>query len=225
MKRKIIIGDIHGCYDELLELLNQISPAEDDLLISVGDIVDRGPKSLPVFDFFQNRENAIVVMGNHERKHICGSLSLAQRITQYQSGKDYTRMKTGMKDFAYYFEDEDIIIVHAAMLPGVPLPEQKEEILCGTMSGMRQLEHLLNGKKWYEAYDSPKPVIFGHKVMGKRPFAHRNSIFGIDTGACHGGWLTAIIVPGFKIYSVKARENYWSRIKHEGRDQLYTVGI
>jgi len=68
MKRKIIIGDIHGYYDELIGLLNQICPPADDLLISVGDIVDRGPKSLQVIDFFQVRENAVVLTGNHERK-------------------------------------------------------------------------------------------------------------------------------------------------------------
>jgi len=61
--------------------------------------------------------------------------------------------------------------------------------------------------------------------MGKKPFVYQDSIFSIDTSACHGGWLTAITIPAFEIYSVKARENYWSRIKHEGRrDQLRTVG-
>ncbi len=224
MKRKIIIGDIHGCYDELIELLEQIEAVEDDLIISVGDIVDRGPKTLQVFDYFQARKNVVVLMGNHERKHIFGPMSLAQKITRQALGKDYARIRVTMKLFPYYYEDNDIIVVHAALLPGVPLPEQKEEILCGTMGGMRQLKHLLNGEKWYETYDSHKPVVFGHKVMGKNPFVYQDTIFGIDTGACHGGWLTAIVVPGFKIYSVKARENYWSRIKHEGRDSFRSAG-
>ncbi|MBN1697545.1 MAG: hypothetical protein JW881_08540 [Spirochaetales bacterium] len=37
----------------------------------------------------------------------------------------------------------------------------------------------------------------------------------IDTGICHGGYLTADTIPDFKIYSVKAAKNYWSKIKHE----------
>lgn len=225
MNRIIIIGDIHGCYDELLDLLGRIGPAENDLIISVGDIVDRGPKSLQVFDFFQARKNAVVLMGNHERKHIFGPMSLAQKITRQALGKDYARIRVEMKNFPYYYENNDVVVVHAALLPGMPLPEQKEEILCGTMGGMRQLSHRLNRKKWYEIYDGPKPVIFGHKVMGKKPFVYQDTIFGIDTGACHGGRLTAITIPGFKIYSVKARENYWSRIKHAGRERLRTTGL
>ena len=215
MLRKIIIGDIHGCYDELLDLLNQIGPAENDVIISVGDFIDRGPKPVQVFNFFHNRANSIVLMGNHERKHVRGVLSLSQKITRHQFGRDYTKAKSWMMTFPYFIEDNDFIVVHAALQPGVPIKDQQEDILCGTMSGERRLKELLDGKKWNEAYNGTKPVIFGHKVVGKAPLIYKDRIFGIDTGACHGGWLTAITVPEFRIYSVKARENYWSRIKHE----------
>ena len=215
MKRKIVIGDIHGCYDELLDLLDRIGPAEDDLLIPGGDIIDRGPKSVQVFHFFQSQKNAIVLMGNHERKHVRGVLSLSQKITRHQFDRKYTRAKSWMSIFPYFFEDKDVIIVHAALQPGVTMKDQQENILCGTMSGERRLKALLVGKKWNEAYNGIKPVIFGHKVVGKTPLIYKDRVFGIDTGACHGGRLTAITVPEFRVYSVKARQNYWSRAKHE----------
>lgn len=224
MQRKIIIGDIHGCYDELLDLLGQVGLAEDDLLISVGDIIDRGPKSTQVFNFFQSRKRAVVLMGNHERKHVRGLLSLSQKITRHQFGRAYTQAKHLMETFPYFYEDDDVVVVHAALQPGVPLKNQQEEILCGTMSGEKGLKALLNGKKWNEIYNGHKPVIFGHKVIGKTPLIYKGKTFGIDTGACHGGWLTAITVPKFRIFSVKARENYWSRIKHERRYQRLTAG-
>uniref|UniRef100_UPI00286E8F8F metallophosphoesterase n=1 Tax=Chamaesiphon sp. VAR_69_metabat_338 TaxID=2964704 RepID=UPI00286E8F8F len=65
--RSIVIGDIHGCYNELLDLLAKVSISDTDRLISLGDIVDRGADSVKVYDFLKNRPNSIVLMGNHER--------------------------------------------------------------------------------------------------------------------------------------------------------------
>jgi serine/threonine protein phosphatase 1 len=224
MTRKIVIGDIHGCYDELLDLLDRIGPSEDDLLIPVGDIVDRGPKSVQVFDFFQSRKNAVVLMGNHERKHVRDVLSLSQKITRSQFDRNYTKARSWMSTLPYFYEDNDVIVVHAALQPDVSMKDQQEEILCGTMSGERRLKLLLNGEKWFEVYNGTKPVIFGHKVVGQTPLICNGKTFGIDTGACHGGWLTAITVPKFRIYSVKTQQNYWSRIKHEWRFEDLAAG-
>ncbi|MEN7551652.1 metallophosphoesterase [Rapidithrix thailandica] len=68
MRRTIVIGDIHGCYDEFRQLLEQIGVRDEDLIISLGDIVDRGNKSLELYRYFRERKNAIVLMGNHERR-------------------------------------------------------------------------------------------------------------------------------------------------------------
>ena len=172
MHRRIIIGDIHGCYDELLDLLNQISPSEDDLIVSVGDFIDRGPKPVQVFDFFHNRANSIVLMGNHERKHVRGILSLSQRITRLQFGGKYPEARTRMSAFPYFFDDNDFIVVHASLQPGVAMKDQQKEVLCGTMNGEKRLKALLNGKKWVEVYDGTRPAIFGHKVVGKTPLVY-----------------------------------------------------
>lgn len=65
MKMKInIIGDIAGRYDELRLLLNKMPEA--DLVISVGDLVDRGPKSRQVLEWFMNNPKAVAIYGNHE---------------------------------------------------------------------------------------------------------------------------------------------------------------
>ena len=70
VKRTVIIGDIHGCYTELMNLLEKIqySP-ENDRLISVGDLVHKGPKSHKVLQF--SYENKLeVIMGNHDRRFL-----------------------------------------------------------------------------------------------------------------------------------------------------------
>lgn len=71
----VVIGDVHGCYDELLDLLKIIqegaegrSTSTDKILkIFVGDIVNKGPKSRQVLELFmKNREDMLSVRGNHD---------------------------------------------------------------------------------------------------------------------------------------------------------------
>lgn len=61
-----IIADIHGCYDEYLELLDKIVFSEDDDLFVLGDAMDRGTKSISVIQDLMNRSNISYIMGNHD---------------------------------------------------------------------------------------------------------------------------------------------------------------
>ena len=87
--RTIVIGDIHGCYAEMLQLLAKVRIVDADCLISLGDIVDRGADSVKVYDFLKNRPNTIVLTGNHEHKHLRQTLSYAQEIVKLQFGDRY----------------------------------------------------------------------------------------------------------------------------------------
>lgn len=70
--RKIVIGDVHGCLDELRELIGKIGPSQDDHLFFVGDLIDKGPFSSQVVDLVQSiRRNTCrvtLLLGNHEEK-------------------------------------------------------------------------------------------------------------------------------------------------------------
>lgn len=63
---RYIISDIHGCYDEYMELLQKINFSDDDELYILGDAVDRGPEPVKVLQDMMNRPNVIHIMGNHD---------------------------------------------------------------------------------------------------------------------------------------------------------------
>src|SRR4051812_41106074 len=130
MSRHIIIGDIHGCYKELLELLDLVGATDEDIIVSVGDLVDRGPDSAAVLNFFRERcarGRAVVLMGNHERKHVRQVFSYPQEIPRLQFGAEYAAAVEWMSRLPYSHELPECIVVHAALQPGLALAEQKEE--------------------------------------------------------------------------------------------------
>lgn len=210
MKRTFVIGDIHGCFEEFQQLLKQLAIQPEDKLVSVGDIVDRGPGSQALYEFFRDRPNAKVLMGNHERKHARGVLSYSQEIVKVQMGLAYAEFVEWCKDLPYYYETPEAIIVHAFFENGKALAEQKEEVLSGTTSGSKFLTKLYGEESyWQDHYTGGKPIIYGHHVVGDQPKIHNNT-YGIDTGACHAGYLTAIELPTFTIHQVKVKEDHWA---------------
>ena len=108
MQKTLIIGDIHGCHAELLELLAKAGIGDEDLVVSVGDLVDRGPEPGEVVDWFRARENSVVICGNHERKHVRGVLSYSQQITRLQIGARYEEQVRWMAGLPYHWEREDV---------------------------------------------------------------------------------------------------------------------
>ncbi|MBM9499584.1 metallophosphoesterase [Leptospira sp. 201903071] len=207
--KDIVIGDIHGCYDELILLLEEVGYSENDRIISVGDIVDRGPDSVKVYDFFKENPRHIVVMGNHENKHDNHVLSYSQEIVKLQFGDRYQEFLDWIHDLPLYYETESATIVHAAIEPNVPLNEQRKEVLIGSTSGEKYLTNKFDSEDWTNLYKDEKPVIFGHRVLGDGVQIYGDRIYGIETGACFGGFLSAVTLPDFKIFSVRSAKNYW----------------
>lgn len=63
---RYVISDIHGCYDEFIELLDKIHFSDDDELFLLGDLVDRGPKPVKLLQDLMLRANVYTIMGNHD---------------------------------------------------------------------------------------------------------------------------------------------------------------
>jgi hypothetical protein len=218
--RTLVIGDIHGCYAELLELLEKTGPASDDKIIALGDIVDRGPETPQVLDFFQSKLNAASLLGNHERKHLRwyrGELhpALSQRISCQQIGPGYIDAVAWMATLPLFLDLPKAILVHGYLEPGVPLEKQRGRVLTGTMGGESYL-HANYNRPWYELWDSNKPVIVGHLdyLRNGKPFVYQDRVFFIDTSCVHGGCLTGLMLPEFRFYSINSREDHWSRVRN-----------
>ena len=65
------MSDIHGCYDELIKMLEIIDFSSDDSLIIAGDSMDRGPRSFEVLEWMLNvPDNVILLKGNHDVEFI-----------------------------------------------------------------------------------------------------------------------------------------------------------
>jgi serine/threonine protein phosphatase 1 len=136
----LVIGDIHGCFDELQSLLDKVGLTEDDSIVSVGDCVDRGPDTPAVLRFFQENPKALLIMGNHERKHVRANrhevkLARSQKISKIQFGETYPDALAFMSELPLYLDLPDAWIVHGYFEPGRPLWQQRATVLCGTMGG------------------------------------------------------------------------------------------
>lgn len=216
-----VIGDIHGCTTELQELLDKAGVAEDVRIIALGDIVDRGPDSAQVLDFFSNNPSRLSLMGNHERKHVRGArhevrLALSQIISREEFGPAYPQALERMGSFPLYIDLPEAILAHGYLEPGIPLEQQRDTVLCGTMSGDHYLRNQYE-QPWYALYDGEKPLIVGHHdhLHNGQPFIFQDRVFCLDTSCVHGGALTGLLLPEFKIVSIPSRRNYWRETRQK----------
>lgn len=219
----LVVGDIHGCYEELQDLIQKAGLSEDDLIVSIGDCVDRGPDTPAVFRYFKEQKNAQLIMGNHERKHVRASrhevkLARSQIISKMQFGEEYPNALEFMGDLPLYLDLPEALVVHGYFEPGLPVEQQLPSVLCGTMGGDKHLtEHY--SQPWYELYDGSKPILVGHQNYSgtDEPFVYQDRVFGLDTGCVTGKALTGLVLPSYRFVSVPSRANHWLQVR-----RLYT---
>jgi len=211
--RTIVIGDLHGCYDEALELLDAVALKDDDRLIFVGDLVDRGPKPRECVELAMEHE---CVLGNHEEKHLQQRKSPDERLST-----DHLRTRRALEDRHYeYFAKLPLAIslpefgagvIHAGAMPNVALADQEPYHLlhaqCIEPPARKSFWPSKAPKThtfWTHHWRGPERLIFGHTVID-RPLVLKYAI-GIDTGCAFGLTLTALVLPGFSLVSVKSRQ-------------------
>jgi len=194
---------VHGCLAELEELLAVASIGDDDAVIFVGDLIARGPDSPGVLDLVKCI-NAKSVQGNHERK------LLQAYTTERQSGqsmklaaghRQLLRVLTPeqwavIESMPFYLElpQHQACVVHAGVLPGLPMARQDPWVL----THIRSLDP--NGRpspdtsymRWSQSYRGPTHIVFGHSAQIGIQFAEYAT--GLDSGCVYGGRLTGLLL-------------------------------
>ena len=216
--RTIVVGDIHGCFDELQKLLSRIHFTDRDELISIGDLVDRGPNPKEVLSFFMNTPNARAIMGNHEDKHIRifdGELdpSYSQEICKVQLGAFYEEAIRYMRSLPLYLKRGNYWLVHAGLLPNLhPKDQPRNTLLRGRMPWMKSSYDKSFGG-WWKHYTGATPVVYGHTVF--HDVHIENNTFGLDTGVCHGQRLSAMILEDKTFVQVESSQDHWKKLREQ----------
>jgi len=172
-----VVGDVHGSRETLEALLATLGLNDDDLVVFVGDLVRKGPDSPGVIDIVRDDPRLVSVRGNNEQKIVRGD-------------KDPEWLRDG--DRAYFeslpvvISFDDALVVHGGVDPTRPLEAHTEEELL-TMRSPNGGGY--DGPFWYDDYDGPYRVFFGHTVHDHP--AEREYAVGLDTGCVYGGALTA----------------------------------
>lgn len=214
--RRLIIGDVHGHYDGMMKLLEQLAPGKDDRVYFLGDLIDRGPKSAQVVEFVKNSPYRCL-MGNHEQLMLnalpdVGKNTSAWQAWLYSGGhstiasyqevaimpRDHLQW---MRSLPVFLDLGDVWLVHAGINPHLPLSQQTEAQFCWIRREFHNIP---------KPYFNDKLIIIGHTITftfdGVEPgsLVQGQGWLGIDTGVYHAksGWLTGLDIDNHKVYQV-----------------------
>ena len=225
-RRLVIIGDVHGCYDELVELLELCNARDPNVCpIFVGDLVWKGPCNSQVIKLVSQLD-CYCVRGNSDEV----AMSSWQRYIERE--EDLTKESQWLTEltahdmqwllslpYSLHLPSRDIIVTHAGLVPGVDLASQRLTDMLHlrdvtfdskslTFSG--HVKYQLNGQPWAQAWIGPEHVYFGHDAQ--RFFQSHPYATGIDLGCVYGGHLAAVFPDeDNRIVKVKAKHRAGER--------------
>jgi predicted phosphodiesterase len=217
--RTLVIGDVHGCAEELATLIEAFAPSSRDRLLSTGDLINRGPDS-PAVLRLARQHRIQPVLGNHE----------IRLLRAWQSGNSSLLKSSDLPTFKALTPADwewiagwphvlripslKALVVHGGFLPGVPWEKQDP----GTVTRIQVLDRrgapakrseCPSGKPWAASWAGPEHAYYGHTPR-PHPLFHPHAS-GLDTGCVYGYSLTALSLPEAEIYRVHARRPYTHR--------------
>ncbi len=200
MARTIAIGDIHGCLAALEALLTEIKPSADDVVVTVGDYVDRGPDSKGVIDrllLLETECRLVPLRGNHEEMMLevlegrmppfqWLNFGGVETMESYGFIGDLNCVPKAHRDFlsrlSTFYETDTHFVVHANYDPELPLDEQPDDLMRWVKISHRLPEPHVSGKR----------AVVGHTHDREGRIFEVPHLICIDT-YCYGGkWLTAL---------------------------------
>ena len=235
-----IIGDVHGCYDELCALLEKLGytvdafactavPPEGRTAVFLGDLCDRGPKNMEVLRLVMGMVSAGVaycVAGNHDAKL---AKYLRKPHTKLTYGLDITvaqltgqppEFQEEVRKFAdglishYVFDSGRLVVAHAGLkekYQGRGSARVRDFCLYGDTTGETDDYGLPVRLPWANEYRGKALVVYGHTPIPEVQSV--NNAICIDTGCVFGGKLTAYRYPERETVDVDAQRVYYEPVK------------
>lgn len=229
--RRIFVGDIQGCREELERLLEELAfDPSCDVLHPVGDVVNRGPDSLGVLRLLRELD-ARGVLGNHDvhlLRVAAGTRSLGRRDTldALLAAPERDALLGWLARWPFVRAFGDVLLVHAGLSPvwkdpvhalaGLDplIPNERSDFatrvrFCDAAGRRPPRDWPEPGPPyapWYEHWErrgDPRRVVFGH--WARRGLIERQAVLGLDTGCVWGGRLSAWIPEEGRLVSVEAK--------------------
>lgn len=244
-----IIGDIHGCCDELEILLGKLGYVKTDGVYShpenrkiafLGDFCDRGPRNVDVLRLVMDAVKsgcAIAVPGNHDAK-LLKYLKGKDVAMTHGSDKTVAEIEEAGEEFKaeaaafidglishYVLDNGKLVISHAGLKQeyiGRGSGRVREFCLYGETTGEVDSYGLPVRLDWAADYRGRATIVYGH-VAGKEVRALNNT-YCIDTGCVFGGKLTAYRYPEKEIVSVDALKQYYESVKPLNESEESNMG-
>eukprot|EP00584_Thalassiosira_punctigera_P004479 CAMPEP_0172537540 /NCGR_PEP_ID=MMETSP1067-20121228/9123_1 /TAXON_ID=265564 ORGANISM="Thalassiosira punctigera, Strain Tpunct2005C2" /NCGR_SAMPLE_ID=MMETSP1067 /ASSEMBLY_ACC=CAM_ASM_000444 /LENGTH=1114 /DNA_ID=CAMNT_0013322865 /DNA_START=212 /DNA_END=3556 /DNA_ORIENTATION=- len=223
--RVIVIGDVHGCIDELKALLKKCDYHPGDTIVFLGDLVCKGPDSLSVVEMARE-VGAIGVRGNHDFEVVRWHQAIKSGADPPVIGSEhyYVASSLSTADLKWLYSlpwfisssHLNALFVHAGFVSGIRLAKQNPRLMMNMRSILPDgtvTSKFFNNWPWARLWDGPQTVFFGHDAdRGLQQYEHA---IGLDTGCVYGGKLTACILPERRLVSVNAKREYFQyRRKH-----------
>jgi predicted phosphodiesterase len=221
--RLIFVGDIHGCFAELLELLAEVDLRAGDTVVSVGDIVTKGPAADRCLELWRER-GYLAVKGNNELKVLDAARPVLRLFAR--ENREVLRRGDLLRYIASWplvidFPTQRVTAVHGGFLPQMQVtPEdvEREQDVIPQLRWIRKQDGQWRpvGKEkkrkddvlWGEKWRGDRIVIYGHTPL--REAKGDKQALGLDTGCVYGGSLTAAVLTDgeWETVSVKAKQKY-----------------
>lgn len=228
-----IIGDVHGCGEELETLLGNLGYARDEdgtfrhperTAIFVGDLVDRGPRVADVLDIAQRMvagKSALCVRGNHDEKFLRFLDGKNPKVTH---GLDVSIADVEARDEAfrermrgfldglishYVLDGGRLVVAHAgckAEFQGRSSGAVRSFCMYGETTGETDEFGLPVRYPWAQDYRGKAAVVYGHTPVPRAQWL--NNTIDVDTGCVFGGKLTALRWPERELVEVPALQTY-----------------
>lgn len=217
-KKYFIVGDIHGCFDEFTQMLVK---SKASYVVSVGDLIDKGPKIMPVLQYFMKNKNSYSCMGNHENKFLrylignkVNTESLKETIEQTKEMDKY-ELALFIMSMPKMIKESNNYIFHAGLNPEKSIENQHKEALLYA----RKFDTITKGfndkpglKYWHE-YIKESNIehkntcrFFGHHYHSNTYVSHNT--FAMDGHCVYGKELRAMVMPKKELILLKASKVY-----------------